>query len=140
MKVERPLIVGPRRFEWSPVTIPDSVEPGKVRIRTLVSLISPGTSLRLYRGEPMVESVWDSFADLDVATTEGMGVIPEYRITGRNQPSDAKYPVNCGYNLIGEVIEVGEGVQSPSRRGSRLLAVEAPADPRLSGVAGNQDT
>ena len=112
MKVDRPLIVAPRRFEWAPVTLPDKVEPGKVRIRTLVSLISPGTSLRLYRGDPMVESVWDSFADIDVATTEGMGVIPEYRITGRNQPSGAKYPVNCGYNLMGEVIEVGEGVRT----------------------------
>ena len=112
MNVDRPLIVAPRRFEWAPLTIPDNVEPGKVRIRTLVSLISPGTSLRLYRGDPMVGSVWDCFADLDVAITAGMGVIPEYRITGRNRPSGAKYPVNCGYNLIGEVIEVGDGVRN----------------------------
>ena len=112
MDVDRPLIVAPRSFDWLPVTIPDTVEAGKVRIRTLVSLISPGTELRLYRGDPMVEEVWDSFADIDAATTEGMGVIPEYRITGRNVPSGAKFPANCGYNLVGEVVEVGEGVRS----------------------------
>ena len=122
MEVDRPLIVAPCRFDWVPVTIPDNVEPGKVRIRTLVSLISPGTELRLYRGEPMVEEVWDSFADIDAATTEGMGVIPEYRITGRNQPSGAKYPVNCGYNLVGEVVEVGEGVRSLAE-GDRVFAL-----------------
>lgn len=121
MEIDRPLIVEPRRFEWAPVAIPDTVEPGKVRIRTLVSLISPGTELRLYRGDPMVESVWDCFADIHVATTEGMGVIPEYRITGRNQPSGAKFPVNCGYNLIGEVVEVGEGVRSLAE-GDRVFA------------------
>ena len=121
MEVDRPLIVAPRRFDWAPVTIPDTVEPGKVRIRTLVSLISPGTELRLYRGDPMVEEVWDSFADIDVATTEGMGVIPEYRITGRNQPSGSKFPVNCGYNLIGEVIEVGSGIRSLAE-GDRVFA------------------
>ena len=51
----------------------------------------------------MVEEVWDSFADIDAATTEGMGVLPEYRVTGRNQGAGAKFPVSCGYNLIGEV-------------------------------------
>lgn len=112
MEVTRPLIVAPRSFDWVPVTIPDTVEPGMVRIRTLVSLISPGTELRLYRGEPMVESVWDAFADIDAATTDGMCVVPEYRVSSRNRPSDAKFPVNCGYNLVGEVIEVGDGVGS----------------------------
>ena len=34
MDVDRPLIVASRSFEWLPVTIPDVVEPGKVRIRT----------------------------------------------------------------------------------------------------------
>lgn len=122
MKVDRPLIVAPCRFEWAPVTIPDNVEPGKVRIRTLASLISPGTELRLYRGEPMVEEVWDSFADIDVATTDDMAVISEYRVTGRNQPSGAKYPVNCGYNLVGEVVEVGDGVRSLAE-GDRVYAL-----------------
>lgn len=122
MKVDRPLIVAARSFDWVPVTIPDAVEPGKVRIRTLVSLISPGTELRLYRGDPMVEEVWDCFADIDAATTEGMGVIPEYRITDRNQPSGAKYPVNCGYNLVGEVVEVGAGVRSLAE-GDRVFAL-----------------
>jgi hypothetical protein len=112
MEIDRPLIVASRSFDWLPVTIPDVVEPGKVRVRTLVSLISPGTELRLYRGEPMVEEVWDCFADIDAPTTEGMGVAPAYRITGHNEPSGAKYPVNCGYNLVGEVVEVGEGVGS----------------------------
>ena len=112
MEVARPLIVAPGEFDWGPVEIPDSVDPHKVRIHTLVSLISPGTELRLYRGDPMVEEVWDCFADIDVAITEGMGVLPEYRVTGRNRPSGAKYPVNSGYNLIGEVVEVGSEIRS----------------------------
>ena len=112
MNVDRPLIVAPRTFDWAPVTIPDAVEPGKVRIRTLVSLISPGTELRLYRGDPMVKEVWDCFADINVAITEGMGVLPEYRVTDRNRPSGAIFPVNCGYNLIGEIVEVGSGVRT----------------------------
>ncbi len=112
MDVDRPLIVAPGKFDWAPVTIPDTVEPGRVRLRTLVSLISPGTELRLYRGDPMVKEVWDCFADIDVPITEGMGVIPSYRVTSRNEPSGAKFPVNSGYNLIGEVVEVGAGVRS----------------------------
>ena len=112
MEVDRPLIVAPGKFDWAPVTIPDTVEPGRVRLRTLVSLISPGTELRLYRGDPMVKEVWDCFADIDVPITEGMGVIPSYRVTSRNEPSGAKFPVNSGYNLIGEVVEVGAGVRS----------------------------
>ena len=122
MKVERPLITAPGEFRWRPVEMPDSPEPRKVRIRTLVSLISPGTELRLYRGDPMVEEVWDSFADIDAATTEGMGVLPEYRVTGRNQGAGAKFPVSCGYNLIGEVVEIGSEIRTLAP-GDRVFAL-----------------
>lgn len=114
MKFDRPLITSPRRIEWRPGRLPDRVPPGMVRIRSLMSLISPGTELRLYRGDPMVEEVWGGFAEIDEVTSTGMGVLPAYRVTPRNQPGEARYPVCFGYNCLGEVVEAGEGVEGPA--------------------------
>lgn len=114
MKFDRPLITSPRRIEWHPGGLPDRIPPGMVRIRSLMSLISPGTELRLYRGEPMVEEVWEGFAEIDAVTSTGMGVLPAYRVTPRNRPGEARYPVCFGYNCLGEVVEAGEGVEGLS--------------------------
>ena len=114
MKFDRPLITSPRRIEWHPGRLPDRIPPGMVRIRSLMSLISPGTELRLYRGEPMVEEVWEGFAEIDAVTSTGMGVLPAYRVTPRNRPGEARYPVCFGYNCLGEVVEAGEGVEGLS--------------------------
>ena len=114
MKFDRPLITSPRRIEWHPGGLPDRIPPGMVRIRSLMSLISPGTELRLYRGEPMVEEVWEGFAEIDEVTSTGMGVLPAYRVTPRNRPGEARYPVCFGYNCLGEVVEAGEGVEGPA--------------------------
>ena len=78
----------PDEIGWQPAEVPDQAPPGKVRARTLVSLISPGTELRLYRGEPMVEEVWEGFAEIDTVTSTGMGVLPKYEIASRNQPGE----------------------------------------------------
>ena len=122
MKVERPLVTAPQEITWRDVDIPDRVEAGKVRLRTLMSLISPGTELRLYGGDPMVKEVWDSFAAIDEATTSGMGVHPSYVVTTENRPAEARFPVTLGYNTVGEVVEVGEGVARLAI-GDRVIAL-----------------
>ena len=69
--------------------------PADVRIRTWYSGISAGTELTAYRGtNPYLTQTWD----------------PEQRLFRSGAPTFA-YPVaGWGYSEMGEVIEVGEGV------------------------------
>jgi len=78
------------------VDLPDSdVEPDQVRIRTLFSGISAGTELTAYRGtNPYLNSRWDDASRLFL-------------------PGDTSfaYPIDgWGYEEVGEVVEVGAGV------------------------------
>jgi threonine dehydrogenase-like Zn-dependent dehydrogenase len=70
---------------------------GEVRIRTLFSGISAGTELSQYRGtNPFMHRHWDEQRRLFV---------------GAEAPS-WPYPVrNLGYEEVGEIVEVGNGVQ-----------------------------
>jgi threonine dehydrogenase-like Zn-dependent dehydrogenase len=104
----RPLVTAPGRVEWADASLTLEPAAGHVRIRTRMTLASPGTELRLFRGEPMVAEVWDAFADLD---DNGMGPIDRrYRLTAPNQPGGPVYPIVFGYNNVGEVTALGEGV------------------------------
>jgi 2-desacetyl-2-hydroxyethyl bacteriochlorophyllide A dehydrogenase len=73
----------------------DAVGPGEVRVRTLFSGISAGTELTAYRGSnPYLTRHWD----------------PERRLFGDGAAS-WDYPVTSwGYEEVGEVAEVGDGV------------------------------
>lgn len=58
-------------------------EPGRVLLRSKVTLISTGTELSIYSGRGPKGSAWDVFG---------------------------KYPYYPGYDCVGEVVETGEGV------------------------------
>jgi 2-desacetyl-2-hydroxyethyl bacteriochlorophyllide A dehydrogenase len=93
----RPLVValtGPRTVEVQP-TPRVALPSGYVRIRTLYSGISAGTELTLYRGtNPHLDRRWDAGRRLFV---EDASV--------RSYPNTA-----WGYSEVGEVVEVGVGV------------------------------
>ena len=70
--------------------------PGEVRVRTLLSGISAGTELATYRGSnPYLSRRWDDDRRLFV-----------------DGPPALAYPVaDAGYEEVGEVVEVGDGVE-----------------------------
>jgi 2-desacetyl-2-hydroxyethyl bacteriochlorophyllide A dehydrogenase len=73
--------------------------PRSVRIRTWYSGISAGTELTAYRGSnPYLTGTWD----------------PDSRLFVPGRPTFG-YPVSgWGYSEVGEVVEVADGVESPS--------------------------
>lgn len=86
----------PRKIGFVPLeTAP--LAAGQVRIRTLYSGISAGTELSQYRGtNPFMQRRWDEASRLFVQA---------------DAPS-WPYPVrNLGYEEVGEIIEVGSGVE-----------------------------
>jgi 2-desacetyl-2-hydroxyethyl bacteriochlorophyllide A dehydrogenase len=72
-------------LQYETVKLPSSLQEDEVLIRTLYSLISPGTELALYTGTHV----------------------------GIHDPNNtfAKYPFYPGYALVGEIVGVGEKVQ-----------------------------
>jgi threonine dehydrogenase-like Zn-dependent dehydrogenase len=106
---ERPLIMETRLVKWNQRELDSSVAPGMVRIATETTLISPGTELRLYRGDAMPQQVWDSFAVLDKSTRgREAGGQPEVTMADADR---RRYPVGLGYNNVGRVVACGAGVQ-----------------------------
>lgn len=75
------------------------LQAGEVRLRTLYSGISAGTELSLYRGtNPYTRKQWDSRSRLFLPAAN---------------PSQT-YPLGgFGYEEVGEVVEVGPGVDAP---------------------------
>ena len=88
------MLTAPRelRFDEIPSRPPG---PGEVRVRSLLSGISHGTELNLYRGT-------SAFAD-HVFDRELRAIVP----AGDVSP----YPATLGYGLVGVVAEVGPGVE-----------------------------
>lgn len=76
-------------------------EAGQVLVRTLVSAISSGTELLMYRGQ----------APDDMPLDETIGALQERQ----------GYPFKYGYAAVGQVIEVGEGV-APTWLGKTVFA------------------
>jgi len=105
----------PRRVELCEVPVPEP-GPGKVLLRTLYSGISHGTEMAWYRGT--------------APQAARAGVRDGLFVDG---PSAASYPCVQGYEEVGEVVAVGEGVRDvrPGERyatahGHRQYAVVDP--------------
>ena len=85
----------------SPVVLDEEVPspgPGELTVRGIASLLSPGTEMQVYRGEIGPET------DLGLETCKG----------------SFAFPVKYAYQLVGDVVEVGEG--APFRPGDRVFA------------------
>lgn len=78
-----------RTVELRPERLP-SVGPGEVRVQTLLSGVSHGTEMLVYRGQV------PSDVPLDLPTLKG----------------SFRFPIKYGYASVGKVAEVGEGVAS----------------------------
>ena len=122
MKARRMLITGPRQIEWDETDLKPSVKSGHVRVKSLRTLISPGTEMRLYRGEPMVGEVWKHFAELDDPLQFWIKGDPHYDVRPVMVPGGPTFPVMSGYNNVGQVIEVGDDVSS-LKIGDRVLTL-----------------
>ena len=96
------------------------LKPGEVRIRTLFSGISSGTELSLYRGtSPFLGKEWEPetrlFSSGTVGTKHVTGLTAARQAVASPGPGRADYPVDgTGYEEVGTVVEVGEGVKSVS--------------------------
>jgi D-arabinose 1-dehydrogenase-like Zn-dependent alcohol dehydrogenase len=99
-----PVLVGPRQLEWRQRRLLAAPGSGRVRLRTLRTLISPGTELRLFHGEPMADDVWTAARDLERSTPEGRPAAAEPSLESMG------YPVGVGYNNVAEVEAIGDGV------------------------------
>lgn len=87
------VVTAPREIEFREYEEP-RLKPGEVRIRSIVSGIKHGTEMALYQGTtPFFANRFDA----------------EYRLFLPGE-SGVMYPCNLGSWLVGEVIEVGEGV------------------------------
>jgi D-arabinose 1-dehydrogenase-like Zn-dependent alcohol dehydrogenase len=96
------------RIEWSDVELEAQPRTGEVRLRSVVSLISAGTEIRLYTGEPMADRVWEAHSDLSL-TTVCFGPEPAYRVSEPNRLGRPRFPVAFGYNNVAEVVQLGSG-------------------------------
>src|SRR5215213_6561509 len=75
---------------------PTPLEPGQVRVRTLYSGISAGTEMTIYRGSnPYAQKRWD----------------PELKLFLPASDDPRLYPCPLGYEEVGYVEEIAEGVQ-----------------------------
>ena len=89
------ILEAPRQIGFRTESDPP-LQPGEVRLRTLLSGVSAGTELTYYRGtNPYLTKRWDEKQRLFVPAEQGT----------------FSYPVtNLGYEEVGEVVEVGSAV------------------------------
>ncbi|MYD36462.1 MAG: zinc-binding alcohol dehydrogenase [Dehalococcoidia bacterium] len=92
--------VGPRRVEVQQDEV-SGPGPGRVLVRTRLSAISAGTELLVYRGE----------APTEMAADESIAALRD----------DLSFPIRYGYAAVGDLVEVGEGVD-PDLFGRRVFA------------------
>jgi 2-desacetyl-2-hydroxyethyl bacteriochlorophyllide A dehydrogenase len=90
----------PRQVALKGETIPDPAF-GQVLVKTIISAISPGTELLIYRG----------LAPADLARDETIPALA----------GDLSFPLKYGYGTVGQVIELGRGV-APEWEGRLIFA------------------
>src|SRR5262252_1979210 len=90
------VLTGPRQVEVRDVEVP-SPGPGQVQIATLFSGISAGTEMNVYRGSA---PQWSLHRD------------PETKLFAPTDEPDWTYPMIYGYQNVGAVVALGEGVAS----------------------------
>lgn len=100
MKRESLYFVAPRDLELREEEIA-APGPGEVQVRTRFSAISAGTELLLFRGE----------APEDLAADDTLPALS----------GNLTYPLKYGYSAVGEIIELGDGVDG-SWNGKRVFA------------------
>ena len=92
------VLEGPRRLRLQDADVPP-LKPREIRVRALLSGISHGTELNLYRGSSgFAELVFDR----------------ELRAFVHPDPPRPTYPAPLGYEMVGVVAEVGSEVAEPS--------------------------
>ena len=115
---KRLIVTGPRRARFQEIPDPDC-PAGGLLVRARMTAISTGTELRVYRGIPV--------------DAEGKYLYPGFPL---------QFPVENGYSMVGEVLELGSGV-SGFRTGDRVFVPQthkqvavSPADAatRLPGA------
>jgi threonine dehydrogenase-like Zn-dependent dehydrogenase len=112
----QPLVVAPETVDWRVRDLAPHPGPGQVRLRTRLSLVSAGTEVRLYRGEPMAAAVWASMSDLGRFSPHGAPAV-----VAEADEASVRFPVSVGYNAVAEVVAVGDGVERPAV-GQRVFA------------------
>src|SRR4030066_1204006 len=98
---------GPRQVAVQSETLP-SPASGQVLVKTIISAISPGTELLVYRG----------LAPADLAKDETITALA----------GDFSFPLKYGYAAVGQVIELGRGV-APAWDGRLVFAFQPHASP-----------
>jgi len=87
---------GPRRLGFGHEDHERPLEPGEVRLRSVLSGVSHGTEMNLYRGtSPFDDRRFDS----------------ELRAFVPGEGSHGSYPRALGYEMVSHVVEVGTGVE-----------------------------
>jgi threonine dehydrogenase-like Zn-dependent dehydrogenase len=92
--------IAPRQVAVQSETLP-SPGFGQVLVKTLMSAISPGTELLVYRGQ----------APADLAADETITALA----------GDLSFPLKYGYAAVGQVLELGPGV-APAWEGRQVFA------------------
>jgi threonine dehydrogenase-like Zn-dependent dehydrogenase len=90
----------PRQVAWRRETIPAPAF-GQVLVKTLISAISPGTELLIYRGQ----------APQDMARDDTIAALA----------GDFSFPLKYGYAVVGKVVSLGPGVD-PDWQGRLVFA------------------
>ncbi len=100
MERETLFFTAPRQVVVQRETVPPATS-GQVLVKTIMSAISPGTELLIYRG----------LAPADLARDETIAALA----------GDFSFPLKYGYSAVGQVVEVGRGV-APEIKGRLAFA------------------